>query len=371
MMEPADESQLAEAVAAAVGPLCIKGGGTRPVGGRIEGETLSTAAIKGITLYDPGALTVVVRAGTPLAEIEELLAAEGQRLAFEPMDHRLLMGTKGTSTIGGVVAANVSGPRRIQVGACRDSLIGVRFVDGRGTIIKSGGRVMKNVTGYDLVKLMAGSYGTLGVISEVAFKVLPAPEATASVVIHGLGDDAAVRAMARALSEPYDVSGAAHVPDGQNTLLRLEGFAESVSYRAGKLAAALSDFGDVEIVEDREEVAEQWRNMRNVAAFADSKGDVWRLSVKPSDAPAVVARLDAHDVIYDWGGGLIWALVAAGTDLRPLLQVPGHATLVRASAATRAGVATFQPEPAPLAAISAGLRAQFDPRGILNKGMMG
>ena len=192
-MKPTSEAELADAIRASAAKgtkLHIRGGGTRAgLGHGVTGQLVDTTGLKGVALYEPGALTIVAAAGTPLETIEKTLAKEGQRLPFEPMDHRALYGTNGKSTIGGVVAANVSGPRRIQAGACRDSLIGVRFVDGEGTVIKNGGRVMKNVTGYDLVKLMAGSHGTLGVLSEVAFKVLPMPEAGATVIVHGLDTD--------------------------------------------------------------------------------------------------------------------------------------------------------------------------------------
>lgn len=362
-MKPSDESQLSEAVATAKGALHIKGGGTRGV--HCEGDVLSTKALSGITLYDPGALTIVAAAGTPVSEIEAALAAENQRLSFEPMDHRGLLGSGGAPTIGGVVAANVSGPRRMQAGACRDSLIGVRFVDGRGDVLKNGGRVMKNVTGYDLVKLMAGSYGTLGVISEVAFKVLPDVATSACVLLQGLNHAQAVAAMARALGSPFEVSGAAH--NGTRTMLRLEGFAASVAYRAGRLQGLLSEFGEAEILIDPAQVKTLWQDVRDVAPFHGQDGDIWRISLKPSDAPALVAGLEARDVMLDWGGGLVWALMPEGRDLRAQIGgVRGHATLVRGG-----GFARFQPEPAPLAAISAGLRAQFDPRGILNAGVMG
>ena len=370
MLQPADESELSEIVAAATGPLRVVGGGTRAIGRPMAGAALSVAGIAGVALYEPGSLTIVARAGTPLAQIEAVLAAEGQRLPFEPMDHRGLLGTQGEPTIGGVVAANVSGPRRIQAGACRDSLIGVRFVDGAGTVVKNGGRVMKNVTGYDLVKLMAGSWGTLGVLTEVAFKVLPAPEAAACLTLRGLAPVQAVAAMAAALGSPFEVTGAAHLPQAEQTLFRIEGFAKSVAYRAGRLADLLAPFGAVSVEEDGARVAAIWRDVRDVAGFAGRAGDVWRVSVKPSEAPEVAARIGG-EVMFDWGGGLIWALVPEGTDLRARLgAVAGHATLIRADAATRARIAPFPPESAPIAAIAARLRATFDPRGVLNPGLM-
>jgi glycolate oxidase FAD binding subunit len=267
-----------------------------------------------------------------------------------------------------VVAANVSGPRRIQAGACRDSLIGVRFVDGTGAVVRNGGRVMKNVTGYDLCKLMAGSHGTLGVLTEVAFKLLPAPAAAATLTLPGLDDRTAVRAMASALTSPFEVSGAAH---GGATWLRLEGFEEQVAYRAARLTERLAPFGAVMVERDPQAVAAHWAWVRDVAAFHGRPGDVWRVSVKPSDGPEAAARAGAEAAQYDWGGGLLWLLMPEGSDLRARLAgLPGHATLVRASAATRARIAPFAPEPAPVAALSAALRARFDPRGILNPGLM-
>ncbi len=357
---PQTEAELADIVRDADTPLAVVGGGTRGVA--VEGVRLSSSKLSGITLYEPGAMTVVAQAGTPVAEIEAILAKENQRLAFEPMDHRMLLGTQGEPTIGGVMAANVSGPRRISVGAARDFLLGVRYVDGMGQIVKNGGRVMKNVTGYDLVKLMAGSHGTLGVLSEVSFKVLPRPETQSTLILHGLDDVSAITALAKALGSPFEVSAAAHDPAAGETLLRLEGFEASVAYRAQQLKQLLG--GEITVEEGS---TGRWAAWRDVSAFADAEGDVWRVSCKPSDGPALVAKSGAQAALYDWAGGLVWLRAAAGHDLRTALgQYDGHATLVRGNSYVR-----FEPEVAGVARITAGLRGRFDPRGILNAGLMG
>jgi glycolate oxidase FAD binding subunit len=367
------------AEAAQVGtPLRIEGGGSRAGLGRpaAASQTLSTARLDAITLYEPAALTLVAGAGAKLADIERMLAAEGQRLPFEPLDHRRIYGTGGEPTLGGMVATNASGPRRIQAGACRDSLIGLRFVDGRGTVLKNGGRVMKNVTGYDLVKLLAGSHGTLGVITEVAFKLLPLPETSVTLVLEGLDDETAIAALSAALGSPYDVSGAAHA--GGRTLLRLEGFTASVAHRSEGLARTLRRFGAAEVLRDAAAAA-PWHDLATVR-MAEAPGALWRLSLKPSDGPAVVAALRAtglaEGVAYDWGGGLVWLLTGESDDAgaaairAEVRQKGGHATLMRASDDLRRRVPPFHPEPAPLAALGAGLRARFDPHGILNPGRM-
>ncbi|MFO1106960.1 MAG: FAD-binding protein [Amaricoccus sp.] len=371
MAAPASEAELAErlrAAATAGAPVRIEGGGTRGIGGAVAGETLSTRGLRGVTLYEPGALTLVARAGTPLAEIEALLAAEGQILPFEPWDGRALSGANGAPTVGGMVAVNASGPRRIVAGACRDSLIGVRFVDGAGMVVKNGGRVMKNVTGLDLVKLMAGSHGTLGVLTEVAFKLLPRPERVATLALDGLAVPAAVEAMSRALGTPFGVSGAAHLPgEAPVTLLRLEGFEASVTHRARALAETLAGFGAARLIEG----PGPWSAVRDAAAFAGRPGAVWRISVKPTDGARVAALLPEAALILDWGGGLVWALVAEAFDLRGALAgLPGHATLIRAGEAAKARWGVFPPEAAPVAALAAGLRARFDPAGILNPGLV-
>ncbi|MEM8633023.1 MAG: FAD-binding protein [Pseudomonadota bacterium] len=372
---PKTEADVAEIIKGTHQPLHIQGGGTRPVGDPLAAETLSLAGLSDVRLYEPGALTIVAGAGTPLAEVEAALAAENQRLAFEPMDHRGLLGTTGTPTIGGVVAANVSGPRRVQNGAARDFLLGVRFVDGTGEVLKNGGRVMKNVTGYDLVRLLAGSRGTLGAITEVAFKVLPAVDTVATLKIAGLTSDRAIAALSHALGSPYEVTGAAHAPAGPDggpvTLIRLEGFAASVAYRTGALSAALDAYGAISVETDPDAVVALWTWVRDAEAFHGTDGDVWRISAKPTHGAEIANRLSGARLVFDWGGGLVWAEVAQGQDVRVALAgVPGHATLVRADDATRTRLGTFEPEAPAVARLSAGLRAKFDPRGILNPGLM-
>jgi len=370
MEKMTSEADVATFVAGAKGPLAIRGGGTRSVGRPVVGDVLDVSGLSGVTLYEPGALTIVAQAGTPVSEIEATLAAENQRLAFEPYDLTAMLGTSGASTIGGVIATNASGPRRIQAGAARDFALGVRFVDGTGNIVKNGGRVMKNVTGYDLVKLMSGSWGTLGVLTEVSLKVLPAVEAVTTLVIKDIDAPQAVAAMSAALGSPYEVSGAAWI--GGAVWLRLEGFAMSVDYRATSLCDLLRPFGEI----SRDDAAD-WASVRDAAPL-HPHATVWRISVKPSDGPAVIAALpEGTDAILDWGGGLVWAGHAAGdAKTHVALQSAvaafgGHATLIKAPEPMRAAVSVFQPETAGVAAISDALRARFDPRGILNPGLMG
>ena len=363
------EQSIVDAVASAQGPLAIRGGGTRTVGRPVVGELLDVSGLSGVTLYEPGALTIVAQAGTPVSEIEATLAAENQRLAFEPYDLTGLLGTAGSSTIGGVIATNASGPRRIMAGAARDFALGVRFVDGAGQVIKNGGRVMKNVTGYDLVKLMCGSWGTLGVLTEVSLKVLPSVEAELTLVLDGVDASTAVAAMSRALGSPFEVSGAAWI--GGQVWLRLEGFEASVAYRAGQLKALLADFGDVA------ELAADWSAVRDAKPLAAATG-IWRISVKPGNGPAVLdVAPEACTTLMDWGGGLIWVgqtdgdVSATHAILQTkVAQLGGHATLIKGPEAVRAAVPVFQPETPGVAALSSALRQRFDPRGILNPGLM-
>jgi glycolate dehydrogenase FAD-binding subunit len=332
------------------------------------------------------------KAGTPIAEIEALVKSKGQQLAFEPMDYGpILGGTPGRGTIGGALAANLSGPRRIKAGAARDHFLGVAAVSGRGEIFKSGGRVVKNVTGYDLCKLIAGSWGTLAAMTEVTIKVLPSPETEATVLIAGLAPAQAVDAMTGAMGSSCDVSGAAHLPaevaaripqiaaaGAAITALRLEGFAPSVAHRRGALQAQMRPLGDLAALDDQAS-GTLWRAVRDVTPFAGGEGPVWRLSVAPSqgaEVAAVVARQLPAQMLYDGAGGVIWIALGACDDagaavVRGAVATSGgHATLIRAPAALRAAVAVFDPQNAAVAALTKRVKESFDPKGVLNPGRM-
>ncbi|KQS79971.1 2-hydroxy-acid oxidase [Methylobacterium sp. Leaf361] len=388
--EPGTEAEAGEIVRAAAGRgegLRLAGGGTAAGLGRPaqDSATLSAQALTGVTLYEPAEMVVAARAGTPLAEVEALLASRGQMLPFEPMDLRGLYGTAGEPTLGAVAAINNAGPRRINAGAARDSLIGVRFVNGRGEAIKSGGRVMKNVTGLDLVKLMAGAHGTLGLLTEVTFKVLPTCERVATLVFSGLDDTRAVTALSEALGSPFELTGAAHLPSGigapeARTLMRLEGFSDSIDYRTGELRRLLKRYGQPEII-DGEAGAALWRRtVRDAAPLAEPReAALWRISTAPTRGPALAAAVAAErDArwFFDWGGGLIWLATGAAGDAgaatvrRAVRAQGGHATLVRAPDAVRAAVPVFEPLAEPLMRLTAGIKAAHDPAGVLNPGRM-
>ncbi len=365
-------------------PLVLRGGGTRAGLGRPTNavDGLSSAGLTGITLYEPSELVIGARAGTPVRVVEETLAERGQMLPVEPMDHRRLYGTSGEPTVGGLVATNASGPRRFTAGAVRDHLIGVRVVNGFGEAVKSGGRVMKNVTGLDLVKLECGAHGTLGFLTEVTFKVVPRPETALTLQFDGLDDARAVAALTRAIGTPFEMTGAAHLPGAggapARTLLRLDGFASSVDDRATRLAALLAEFGAPERLPERI-AAPLWDEVRDGAALGARAGDaVWRVSVAPTRGPAVAAQLAGVALrhCFDWGGGLIWLATDAAGDAgaaairAALAEVGGHATLLRAPDAVRAAVPVFEPLQPALAAVTAAIVASFDPEGVFNPGRM-
>jgi glycolate oxidase FAD binding subunit len=359
--------------------------------------TLDLSALTGVTLYEPEELVLSAKAGTPLAEIEALVAASGQQLAFEPMDYGpLLGGTAGRGTIGGTLAANLSGPRRIKAGAARDHFLGFVAVSGRGETFKSGGRVVKNVTGYDLSKLVAGSWGTLAAMTEVTIKVLPRPETEATVLVHGLEAAKAVAAMTAAMASACDVSGAAHLPQavaprvpelagigGAVTVLRLEGFAPSVVHRRGMLEALMRPYGELGALEAPASRS-LWRAVRDVLPFAgEATAPLWRLSTAPArgaELAAIITGATDAQLMFDWAGGLIWVAPAPADDAgaalvrRAVAATGGHATLIRAPAAMRAAIDVFQAQglvqESGLAALTKRVKASFDPKGVLNPGRM-
>ena len=381
-------------------PIEIVGHGSKRALGRPPQADmlLDLSGLSGVSLYEPEELVLRAGAGTPIAEIEALTAAHGQQLAFEPMDCGPLLGVRpGHGSIGGVLAVNFSGPRRIQAGAARDHFLGVTAVSGRAEIFKSGGRVVKNVTGYDLCKLLAGSFGTLAAMTEVTVKTLPKPQLEASVVLLGLDDEAALRALTAAMGTSCEVSGAAHlparvasrVPIGEAvaggralTALRLEGVAPSVAHRQQALQALLRAFGEVATVDDIVSRS-LWRTIRDVVPFAASRTaadqPLWRISTAPDRGAALarqIAAKAAADVFYDWAGGLIWVLLEPSDDAGAasvrgaVAACGGHATLIRAAPALRAAVPVFQPQEETLAALTRRVKEGFDPKRVLNPGRM-
>ncbi len=354
--------------------------------------TLDLSALTGVTLYEPAELILSARAGTPIANIEALLASNNQQLDFEPADYGPLFGlAAGKGTIGGVLAANLSGPRRIKAGAARDHFLGVTAVTGRGETIKSGGRVVKNVTGYDLCKLFAGSWGTLAAMTDLTLKVLPKPETEATVVVAGLTDAQACAAMSSAMGSSCDVSGAAHLPDHvaswfdglpkaeASTVLRLEGVAPSVKHRQETLAAQMKSFGSVTILDEVSSHA-LWRSIRDVKTFAVPAAQhrpLWRISVPPASGHRLVDLITpAAQMFYDWAGGLVWLGMPyagepdAASVRAAVAELGGHATLIRAEPTVRAAVEVFQPEEPGLAALNRRVKESFDPKGVLNPGRM-
>jgi glycolate oxidase FAD binding subunit len=395
--EPQNEAEAASMIVSAAEqamPLAIFGGNTRAgFGNAVTGRPMTSRRLSGITAYNPAEMTMTAKAGTPVAEIEAALSDNHQMMAFEPADHRMMMGTEGVPTIGGIFASNTAGPRRLASGAARDSLLGVRFVNGSGEVVKSGGRVMKNVTGLDLVKLLAGSYGTLGFLTEVTFKILPVPRAEETVVISGLNDAEAALAMAAAMATSAEVSAAAHLPEsvrwlfGQNglpsgpaTLLRIEGLPESVEDRVARLSGFMAPHGSVSRLagEDSQQI---WREIRDVTPFSDdgSKKPLWRISCPPSAGHQLLAALRLEtgvNAFFDWQGGLVWLQMEADIDaelVRGYLRRlgGGHASLVRARPEARADVAGFEPQDKAVAALSEAIRRKIDPAGIFNPGRMG
>lgn len=388
--EPETEAEAAAMIRSAAErgiALEIAGGRTKSsIGKPVHAKAmLSTVRLRGITAYRPDEMVLTALAGTSLAEIEAEIDAQGQRLAFEPVDLRPVLQTQGEPTIGSVAAVNNSGPRRIVAGAARDSLVGIRFINGSGETIRSGGRVMKNVTGLDLVKLLAGSWGTLGLLTEVTFKVLPKPETEATLVLRGLDDEEAARALAQGMSSTAELSGAAHLPElvarrllgpGSATLMRIEGFSESVADRIGRLKLRFDGVAPLERLE-ADESRSLWRAIANARPYAETPAKpLWRISMTPSRAPAFVMALRmqlAADIYYDWQGGLVWLRPEHDVqpdEVRALLagHGGGNAMLLRAPPEVRSTVQVFHPVGPGIARLNENVRKALDPYRIFNPG---
>lgn len=354
----------------------LRGGGSKAaIGAPVNADIVDMSGFHGIVAYDPPELVLTVRAGTPLAEVEALVAAEGQMLGFEPFDHGSLLGVDpGGATIGGVVAAGVSGPRRPVAGGARDHLLGFSAVSGRGERFVAGGKVVKNVTGYDLPKLIAGSWGRLAAITEVTLKVVPRPRVARTLAISGLDASRAVGAMAQAMGSHADVGAAAHFPRGKGlpstTLFRIEGFAPSVEARSQMLPKLLWRHGPCEPVPD-DEAAAMWNAVRHVEPLRDERV-LWRVSIPPSAAPALIARHAPADArwLLDWAGGLLW--LAGDGDAAAIRSdvaaAGGHAALIRAPEQMRARIPFQHPRSNAVAALEARVRRAFDPKGVFETG---
>ena len=399
-----DAGDVEDAVRAAIAgeqPLEIVGHGSK----RLIGQPMATnalldlSALNAVVAYEPNELIITLQAGAPLADVRSLIDSKNQQFAFEPINTSALLGTPAIGTIGGMIGAGLAGPRRIKAGGARDHLLGAHAVSGFGDSFKAGGKVVKNVTGYDLCKLLAGSWGTLAVMTEVTLKVMPRPESERTLLLRGLDDIRANRAMTAALGSPFDVTGAAHVPNSvfraagsgfadlgsqrqAVTLLRLEGITASAAHRAAALGKLLAPFGAADVLEDAASAA-VWSSVRDVEPFAAlgplGAWPVWRIVCPPASGGALgqqLARDTGGDVIYDWGGGLIWAALPPKPDAQAALvrsrveAVGGHAMLLRAPEQVRRNVDVFHPQNGGLAALSERVRNSFDPKGILNRGRM-
>lgn len=392
--QPGDAAELAAIIASAAAAgetLALSGGGSKQHLGRHAptASTLDLSRISGVIDYEPAELVLTARAATPLAEIQALLAPQGQMLAFEPPDWRALLGAGGAPTLGGVLACNQSGPRRLKTGAARDHFLGFTAVNGRGEIWKAGGRVVKNVTGYDMCKLQAGAFGTLSALAEVTIKLAPRPETGLTLLLPAADAASAMKLTSAALNLPHEISAAAWLPanifkrspaaeawgtEEGAVALRLEGFAPSVAQREQALNAAfpggvpLSGAGHAAL----------WEAIGAVRPLLGGE-IVWRLNPPPAAAAALfltlAERFEDFAAFADWGGGQIWlgldpaqagADGGAGIIRAALAQTGGHATLFAAPAALRAQAEVFEPLPAPLAALTQRVKRNFDPLGILN-----
>lgn len=374
----------------------ILGHGTKRSIGKIHPEAvpLTMRRFSEITLYEPSELVLSARAGTSIVEIERTIKSYNQQMPFEYLDFSKILGTDPSwGTIASLFASNFSGSRRILKGSARDHLLGVKAINGRGETFKSGGRVMKNVTGYDLAKFMANSWGTLAVMTEVSMKLLPKPPSECTLFLYGLADDIAMEALRCAVNTPYEVSGAAHltrehafpclegvsyVRDKALTAIRLENTPKALAARSEKIKDLLNAFGDIYYIDEPESQL-FWQNMRQLMFLTGHDDAIWRISTSPMHAYQTaqqIKKLVDCDISYDWAGGLLWATTRGVSDMgssdirRIVAHAGGHATLIRPKANVADFVSPFHPlDPAHMK-LTKGIKAMFDPQAVLNPGRM-
>ena len=393
-LSPRDEQDVVDLVASTVAeamPVEVSGFNTKRRLGRpvVAEKILRTDRLSGIRLYEPNEMVVTAGAGTPLQDIVDLIGKQGQRLAFEPFDFPGLYGEAGTGTIGGVIAVNASGPRRISIGAARDHLLGFRAVNGHAKVFKSGGRVMKNVTGYDLSKLVSGSFGTLGVLTEVTLKVVPKPEIEETLVLVGLDEVSGLSLLREVSGLQHEVSCLAYFPGGTMpgsgkrslTSLRIEGSSISVRSRRDGLLSQLRARASKIVVLEGAKSSEFWREAARGAALKDLTGPLWKISTAPAEAPELAVGLANRGVpiekhYFDWAGGLVWIALQEGVGthanaVRDVVDaIEGHATLIRASQDERLSVPVFHPRPRALSTVYREIKNAFDPAHVLNRGRL-
>ena len=385
LWSPEHESGLKDALAQAFTEkrrFEIVGHGTKRGYGRPVDEgcvVLDVSRLSGIVEYRPEELMVTVRPGTPLAALEIELAQHRQCLAFEPADWGPALGSEaGGATIGGIVGAGVSGPRRIRAGAARDHVMGGKGISGLGLEFVFGAKVVKNVTGFDLPKLLTGSLGTLAVLSEITLRVGPLPQAEATLAASGLDDDQAIALLIKAGASGHDISGAAHWP-GTATLIRVEGPAQSsVLDRAKGLAGLVPHDASYTIVTDQAS-RRWWQSIREVQPLARHDSVLWRLTLPPAQSASTVAAIRQSlpcSTIYDQGGGLIWleptdkGTVGDATIRAEVAKVGGEATLFRAPPDLRSRISPFHPESPARAKVSGLIKSTLDPMGLFGPGRL-
>jgi glycolate oxidase FAD binding subunit len=390
------EAEIADAVLAALDDKSpfeiVSGGGKRSYGRPVSaGRIVDVGALSGIIKYEPEELVFSAHAATPLKEIEAALSEKKQMLGFEPADWTALFGgDPGRATLAGTITTNACGARRVKAGAVRDHVIGCRFVNGSGEAVKAGGSVIKNVTGFDISRLMCGAFGTLGVLTELTLRVVPLPPRTASFALSMSSAEEGLRALRQAAVLPVDPTGLAYLPEpvlkasvaaragsfggaAGIAVIRLEGAPSALTE---KLAILRQTFGGFDAVTFTDGVTGSlFREIGNGGVFINRATDIWRLCVPSSAAHEAVERSGAQFWYADWAGGLLWLGLngdeQTATRLRGLTaRLGGHATLMRASTAARDSLQVFEPEAPARAGLTQTVKAAFDPHRLFNPGRM-